>query len=407
MMAVLAAVALAGCREQAAETPSPSTTTPLESMSWDQVASAARGTTVRMAMWDGDPLINAYMRDYVKPSLENEYGVTLETGGGQTGSLVSRIMVDREAGRETGDVDIAWINGESFYQLRQIDALYGPFTERLPNNRYLDWESPFVNKDFQFPVAGYECPWGNVQLAIIYHSERVPDPPRTKDALAAWVKAHPGRFTFDNSFTGMTFLKCLLYEFGGGRESFNGPMNEDIYQSASERLWAYLRELKPSLWRKGETFPEGVAQLHQLLANNEVDFSMSNNDGEVDNKVTQGILPEASKAYVLDGGTIRNTHYLGILANAPNKAGAMVVVNFMISLEAQLKKATPAVWGDGTVLSTDKLPPEWQEKFRSIEGRSRVPPRDELEKNALMEPVPEIMTRLHDDFRKKILESSN
>ena len=131
---------------------------------------------------------------------------------------------------------------------------------------------------------------------------------------------------------------------------------------------------------------------------------MSNNDGEVDNKVVQGVLPEFAKAYVLDSGTIRNSHYLGIPVNAPNKTGAMVVANFLISPEAQLQKARPDVWGDGTILSTKLLTEEWRSKLENIPDRTRVPPRSKLESYALMEPAPEIMIRLIEDFRREIIE---
>lgn len=377
----------------------------LDLASWDQLSTAARGQTVRMMMWDGDPLINAYMRDYVTAEMLKQYGVQLEIVGGQGNILVNKLMLELDAGRSVGDIDLVWINGETFYQLRQLKALYGPFTDKLPNNRYIDWANPFIHTDFQQPVDGYECPWGNVQLAIIYDSSRVANPPKNKEELLEWVKQNPGRFTFDNGFTGMTFLKSLLYEFAGGRDSLNGPFDEAKYQAASEKLWAYIQQLKPHLWKKGETYPEGVAQLHQLLMNGEVDFSMSNNDGEVDNKAVQGVLPNTARAYVFDTGTIRNSHYLGIPINAPNKEAALVLANFLISPEAQFKKATPEVWGDGTVLALDKLEPEWKSKFESVPGRERVAPRQELEAKALMEPAPEIMIRLHEDFRKRIIES--
>jgi putative spermidine/putrescine transport system substrate-binding protein len=288
-----------------------------------------------------------------------------------------------------------------------MKALYGPFTDRLPNNQFIDWKNPFVAIDFQQSVDGFECPWGNVQLALIYNSEHVKEPPRTLDELAQWIQQNPGRFTFDSSFTGMTFLKSLLYEFAGGRDTLNGPFDEAKYQQASAKLWVWLRNLMPFLWRKGDTFPENVAQLHQLFSNSEVDFTMSNNDGEVDNKVIQGVLPEHARAYVLKSGTIRNSHYLGIPFNAPNKAAAMVVINFMISPEAQWQKAKPDVWGDGTILSTSLLPEEWKSKFENIAGRTRVPPRSELEPRALMEPAPEIMIRLNEDFRRQIIEHGN
>lgn len=395
---LMALLALLGCGK------SPSHPDLTSETSWEQITVLARGSTVRMAMWDGDPMINAYMRDYVVPSLNDQYGVTLKLIGGQGNTLVNKLMIDRESGRDVGDVDLMWINGETFYQLRAIDALYGPFTERLPNNQFVDWDNPFVSTDFQQPVEGYECPWGNVQFALIYNSDVVSDPPTTIDDLKAWIKQHPGRFTFDNSFTGMSFLKAVLYELAGGPQSLHGKFDEVVYQEAADRLWTWVREVKPYLWRKGETFPEDVAQLHRLFSNREVDFSMSMNDSEVDNKVTQGVLPESSRAYVLETGTIRNSHYLGVAFNAPNKPAALIVANFLISPDAQFRKAHPEIWGDGSVLSVEKLPSEWMKKFQNIPGRIRVPPRHELERNALMEPAPELMIRLHADFRREVIE---
>src|SRR5690606_5833811 len=105
---------------------------------WDQILQQARGTTVKLSMWDGDPLINAYMRDYVIPQIREKHGITLQLIGGQGNSLVSKLLVDKEAGRGRGDVNLMWINGETFYQLRNMDSLFGPFTERLPNNQYVD-----------------------------------------------------------------------------------------------------------------------------------------------------------------------------------------------------------------------------------------------------------------------------
>ncbi|MEZ6090218.1 MAG: ABC transporter substrate-binding protein [Pirellulaceae bacterium] len=266
--------------------------------------------------------------------MKTEHGVNVAIIGGQGNLLVDRMMVELDAGKTVGDIDLMWINGETFYQLRQIDALFGPFTSLLPNNQYINWDDPFIAIDFQQPVEGYECPWGNAQLALIYHSGRVTNPPQNMEELSRWVRQHPGHFTIDNGFTGMTFLKSLLYAIAGGPGSWDGEFDEAKYLRESAKLWDYMREIQPFLWREGETFPEGVAQLHQLMMNGEVDFTMSNNDGEVDNKVLQGILPEESRAYVWESGTIRNSHYLGIPVNALNKAAAMLLADFLISPES-------------------------------------------------------------------------
>ncbi|QXD15592.1 ABC transporter substrate-binding protein [Rhodocaloribacter litoris] len=394
---VLLVVFLAGCGRAPAPEPD------LARASWEEIERLARGQTVDLLMWTGDPYINAYMRTYVIPTLRERHGITLNIVPGQGNQIVSMLMTEREAGKTESAFDMMWINGETFYQLRQIDALYGPFTERLPNARYIDFDDPFIGIDFQQPVDGYEMPWGNVQWILIYDSARVSDPPRTPEALAAWVKAHPGRFTFDTSFTGMTFLKTLLIHFAGGPGRLSGPFDPETYARHAPRLWRFLNEIKPYLWKRGETFPASVTQLHQLFAAGEIDFTMSNNDGEVDNKVLQGLFPETARAYVLDGGTIRNTHYLGIVKTAPHKAGALVVCNFLISPEAQLKKLDPQVWGDGTVLDLDRLPPAWQERFRNVSGRRFAPDRAAIRDRALQEPDATYMIRLYDDFRREVI----
>ncbi len=378
----------------------------LAKLSWTDIEARARGATVTLSMWQGDPYINAYMKEYVIPSLKEKHGVTLRIVGGQGSDLVSALMAEMEAGKEQSEYDMMWINGETFYQLRKISALHGPFVDRLPNAAHVDFDNRFINTDFQQKVEGYESPWGNVQLAIIYDTLRTPEPPGTRAALEEYVRKHRGRFTFDNSFTGMTFLKSLLIDIAKEKgDDLSGPFDLARYDTYATLLWEYINRIKPYFWKEGRTFPAGVAQLHQMFAAGEIDFTMSNNDGEVDNKVLQGAFPETSRAYVLDAGTIQNSHYMGISARSGNIPGAMVTANFLISPEAQLRKLDPAVWGDGTVLDVARLPEEWREKFRSIPGRRFAPPREQIQGKALMELAPEYMIRIFDDFRKHVIES--
>jgi len=121
--------------------------------------------------------------------------------------------------------------------------------------------------------------------------------------------------------------------------------------------------------------------------------------------VLQGLFPPTSRSYVLESGTIQNSHYLGIVDRAANKAGAMVVVNFLLSPEAQLKKMDPMVWGDGTVLNLDALPAEWSERFASVPGRRYAPNRADIQPYALKELAPEYMIRMYEDFRRQVVES--
>jgi len=372
------------------------------SLDWPEIVKAARGETVYFVMWTGDPAINRYMREFVVPHLHKRHGITLEIVPGQA-DIPSMLMTEIEAGQTVSSMDMVWINGQVFYQLRQIDALYGPFTSKLPNDLFVDWDNPMIAIDFQQRVNGYESPWGNVQLLLITDTERVAHLPRTPRALAEWIHAHPGRFTIDSEFTGLSFLKSLMYAFADSPQELQGSFDRNVYNKLKNRVFEWVRGVRADLWREGRTFPKDVSQLHQLFANGEVDFTMSFNDGEVDNKVAVGLFPKTARAYALKTGTLQNTHYLGIVARSAHKPAAMVVANFLISPEAQLEKLKPEVWGDGTVLAMERLPAPWRSRFRNVPGRSRAPERDALQLFARPEPAPQYMIRMDEDFRNEIV----
>ena len=92
------------------------------------------------------------------------------------------------------------------------------------------------------------------------------------------------------------------------------------------------------------------------------------------------------------------------MKNSAHKAAAKVFCNFMISPAAQLKKLEPTVWGDGTILSMEKLPEEWKDKFNAVPGRKYAPLRSEIQDRAILEPAPEYMIRLFADFRTQVIE---
>jgi putative spermidine/putrescine transport system substrate-binding protein len=372
--------------------------------SWENILKQSRGTTVYWMMWQGDPMINRYVQEYVVPEVKKRFDINLKPAPGQGNEVVKVLMAEQEAGVNHSAVDLCWINGETFFQLRQIAGLYGPFTDKLPGIQYVDLENPFIGTDFQQKTDGYECPWGNVQLAVIYDSLRTPAPPRDLVALEQWLREHPGKFTIPYDFTGMTLLKSWMIAFGGSSEILDGPFREDLYMKLSGELWGYINRNKSFFWQKGTTFPENLAAMHRMFANGELDFTFSNNHNEVDNKIGQGVFPGSARSYVFDSGTIRNSHYLGIPAKSANKAGAMVVADFLISPEAQLKKQDPGVWGDGTVLSVSRLPAGLREQFTQARRGSHAPDPDSLMKRALKEPAPEYMIRLYRDFRTFIIE---
>ena len=365
----------------------------------------ARGSTVSWRMWRGDPSINAYVDDWVAPRLKEQFDITLTVVEGQGAEIVNQLVLEREA-HGHGSADLVWINGETFGNLRKELLLDGPWAGALPMGRYVDSSSAIISRDFEQDPSGFESPWGTVQFALIYDSARTPHPPTSVAELGDWILVNPGRFTHDQQFTGMAFLKVLLYALGGGIDQFRGGFDSVAYAQGSGKVFAWLDQHRDAFWRHGATYPAGVADLHRLFANREVDFSMSNNQNEVVTKVRQGILPATSRPLLLTTGTIANAHYLGIPFNASNAAGAMVVANFLLSPEAQLQKQRPDVWGDGTVLALDRLPAEWVAQFSTLAADPHALSADSLAKYARPEVSPRYHERLQADWRTRIRQQA-
>ncbi len=378
----------------------------IAALPWDSVLARARGTTVLWRMWRGDPAINAFVDGWVAPRLLSHFGITLKAVQGQGAEIVNALVTEREAGAGKGTASLLWINGETFAQLRRERLLDGPWAGRLPNARYVDSSSAIISRDFEQDPSGFESPWGTVQFALIYDTVRTPNPPRTFGALESWIQAHPGRFTHDQGFAGVTFLKMLMYARSGGVAAYQGGFNEARYTVGRDSVFAWLRRTRPAFWRKGETYPPDVAAMHRLFANGEIDFSMSFNQNEVVTKVRRGVLPSSARALLLQDGTIANAHYVGVPFNAPNVAGALVVADFLLTPGAQYEKQRPAVWADGTVLDAAKLPAAWRSKFETLEQDPHALPADSLHKYARPEVAPMYHERLQADWRATIRHAS-
>jgi putative thiamine transport system substrate-binding protein len=376
---------------------------PAQAQEWSQIEQKARGQTVYWNAWGGDEAINAYIR-WVGERVAADYGITVEhVKLADTADAVRKVVAEKSAGRnDGGSVDLIWINGENFKAMKDQALLHGPITDALPNYALIDTRAnPAVELDFTIPTEGLESPWGQAKLVFIYDNAIVQDPPKTMMALQAYALAHPGRVTYPAppQFLGTTFLKQALYELVETPDALLQPAG-DNFESVTAPLWAYLDKIHPSLWREGRDYPDGDDALIRLLDEGAVDFALSFHPGRASSAITQGLLPDTARTFVLDGGTIGNTHYVAIPYNAAHKEGAMVLANFLLSPEAQAHKQDPDIWGDMTVLTMDKLAPEGRALFDALpRGIATLSPA-ELGPT-LPEPHPSWMTQIENKWLER------
>jgi putative thiamine transport system substrate-binding protein len=100
-----------------------------------------------------------------------------------------------------------------------------------------------------------------------------------------------------------------------------------------------------------------------MLADGELLLALTFNPNDAANEIAAKRLPASIVSYQFESGTIGNTHFVAIPVNATASDAAQVVANFLLSPEAQARKADIAVWGDPTVLALERLSPADRARF--------------------------------------------
>lgn len=328
------------------------------SANWSKIQSEAKGQTVYFNAWGGSEVTNAYII-WAAKEVKTRYGVDVRhVKVSSTAEVVKRVQTEMAAGRDSnGSVDLLWLNGEHFQNLKNGGLLFGPWAQSLPNWGLVDLNKP-VRSDFSIPTEGYESPWGTAQLTFIADRAQTPKPPRSTADFLAFAKANPGRVSYPKlpDFHGTTFIKQMLMELTSNPAVLQQPVTPAAFASATKPLWSYLDQLHPMLWRDGKTFPASAAEMHRMLGDGELKLSLTFNPNEAANLIATRQLPPSAYSFGFAGGTIGNVHFVAIPVNARAKAGAQVFANFLLSAEAQIRKADISIWGDGTVLDIKQLP---------------------------------------------------
>ena len=379
MLACVMLLALTACGKKAESID-------LASASWDEIVAAAKGTTVTFYGWGGDENRNNWLNTTVADYVKENYDITLEVVGMNIDEILAKLSGERQAGSDKGSIDMIWINGENFYSAKDNGLLWGPFTDKLPNmEAYIDLDDPETLNDFCMPIEGFEAPYAKAQMVMYADAAVTPDLPGSAEELLAFAKANPGKVTYPAlpDFTGSAFVRNLIYELCGWEQFQTMEADYDTVKAAVAPAMDYLRALNPHLWNEGKTFPDSSTTVDAMFADGEVVMNMSYSPFTVATGIANGTYTETTQTFVFDKGTIGNTNYMAIGFNSPNKAGAMVVINAILSGEIQLTQY--AQLRELPVVSAEKLSADEKAAFDAVDLGKGVLSQAELLSHRLPE----------------------
>ncbi len=342
---------------------------------WDSVLAAAKGQTVSWYGYGGDKMRNAWIEDVLAPALKEKYDITLDLVGMDINDILTQLSGEMQAGTKSGSIDFIWINGENFYSCKENGYLWGPFTGYLPNfNAYIDAENPEVTTDFGSPTEGFEAPYGKAQFQMWVDGGKITRTPTDPERFLEFCKANEGKVTYPEpgDFTGTAFISCLIAGVIG-QEKFEQLSKLSKTDATAEKVreiiepgLEYLRSLNPHLWQKGTTFPTDHATMATMYADGELVLDMGY--GAPQSLVDDGALPASTKSFIFETGTVGNSNFMAIAANAAHKEAALVAINEVLSPEMQqsiYEKLTTI-----TVLDMNRLSPDQKKLFDDVELKS-------------------------------------
>jgi putative spermidine/putrescine transport system substrate-binding protein len=332
-------------------------------LSWEEVlARAADEGTVTWYHWGGSEELNTWIDTVVKPDLA-ELGVALETSRlSNTRDAVDLVLADAAAGRGLGEgsVDAIWINGENFFTLASQDLNFGSFADKLPNSKYFQFDPNVAASgpnlfDFGYPTNAQEIPWSGDQYVCFIDTARLPleNAPKDFAELETFLTANPGRFTYIRppQFNGNTFVQTLLYALNPeGYVPFQQSADElgaEAFTRLAEPAYEYLRRIEPFLLggsgnegeRGSPIYPEDDAALEALFVNGEIDMGCKFGLFNTTTSTESGKFPETARNIIFPKeGMIKNKNFIGIPANAPHPAAALVLANYLASPDNQISK---------------------------------------------------------------------
>lgn len=384
----------------------------LDATDWDAVVEAARSSKVAWYGWGGSAPRNELITGTLAPRLKEKYDIDLELVGMDINDVLTQLSGEFQAGltEDGGSIDFIWINGENFASAKKNGYLWGPFADDLPNvQSYVDTQAADIAYDFGTAVEGYEAPYGKAQMVFWVDGAQVSETetPIDPETFLQFCQDHAGMVTYPEpgDFTGTAFISCLIAGVVGKEEfeklaTMTDPTEEEV-RAIVEPGMEYLRSLNPYLWKQGQTFPADSTTMHQMYADGEL--VLDGGYGEPQTDVDNGLLPATTRSFVLDTGTVGNTNYMAIAANASHKEAAMVAINEVLSPDYQLIRYEKL--GNITVLDLDKLSDEDRAAFDAVELGSAQLPLDTKLSHAVAEacgPVIPVLEQIwHDEVPGK------
>ena len=291
----------------------------------------------------------------VQPNVSFDF-VFSEHGIGDQGTF-DRIAAAKQANKPSG-VDI-WETGSLLRPGGEAGVIQKLSATEIPNLAK-------VSADVLGQMGGYGAPYRASSVVLAYNSKDVPNPPKTIDTILDWIKANPGKFTYnppDTGGSGDAFVTRVLKKgIKPEEEQFFQTSYDQSRESEWEMGWGILKGIAPSIYQKG-FYPKGNVPVLQTLGKGEISLAPVWSDQGL-SYLAQKLLPPEVKLQQIDPPFSGGAAYVGVVADSQHKSEAYAFLNWVLTPEPQTVIVNKINGYPG--LDWQYMPPDVQQKYADI-----------------------------------------
>ncbi|MDP8161659.1 extracellular solute-binding protein [Pasteurella skyensis] len=295
--------------------------TDLSSKSWSDIEQLAKKEgRVTFSVWYLQPQWRIFIKDF-----EKKYGIKVKIPEGSLNGNLNKLMAERD--RTKGKMDVIAIGSDRFEMLYKSNVLTK--LSSLPNFKLANHTLQGVK--FNDYALGF---WGN-QTGFAYDPLRVKENqlPQSFDEVKTYIQKYPNRFGYSDpsgGASGQAFIQRATVHLSAPADYQSSKIQDNVVKSW-QTTWDWFLTNKDKMLRTSSN-----ADSLTRLNDGELDIVAAWQD-HLHSLQKQGAITSRLKFYIPKFGMPSGGNAIVIAKNTKHPAASMLLVNYLVSRNAQEK----------------------------------------------------------------------
>jgi putative spermidine/putrescine transport system substrate-binding protein len=296
-------------------------------------ASTASNQPTTLTLYiSGDVNIQQVWQDHLIPLYEKSHpnvkvNIVMSTHGADDNATIARLAAGVKA-HQNGNIDI--LEGMNVGQLAKANLVTHLTTQDIPMMAH-------INPSLLQQISYDGVPYRASSVVLAYNSQFVKNPPQTLAQVISWIKAHPGKFTYNTPTTGGSGSAFVTAVVNSQVPASDQPKLITEQDKSLESTWTaglkVLHDLGPDVYQHGY-YANGNTGTLNLLANQSIWMAPVWSDQSL-SALADHQLPPTIKLIQLQPAFSGGPADLSIPANSPHKQAAEQLINWVLTSAPQ------------------------------------------------------------------------